>query len=60
MQEKGSAESERVSSLSRADLEAATSWECFLQATFLMILSSDGPRTQPQREGPPRVCVADI
>lgn len=56
-QEAGSEEeSERVSSLSSADLQAATSWECFLHATFFMILSSDGPRTHPHLEGPPRVC----
>ena len=54
-QEAGSEESERISSLSSADLQADTRWECFLQATFLMILSSDGPRTHPHLEQPPRL-----
>lgn len=57
VQEAGSEEeSERDSSLSIADLQAATSWECFRQATFLMILSREGPSTRPQLEGPPRDC----
>lgn len=56
----GSGESVRVSSLSRADLHDATSWECFLHATFFMILSSDGPRIRPDLDVPPSVCEDDI
>lgn len=54
--ERRSGESVRVWSWSRADLAAETSWECFRQATFLMILSREGPRTRPHWDGPPRVC----
>lgn len=44
----------RVSSLSMEDLQAATRFVCFRQATFLMILSKEGPRILPQRVEPPR------
>lgn len=48
------------SSLSRTDLQEETRLECLRHAAFLMILSREGPRTRPHREGPPRVCEADI
>ncbi|KAK4757166.1 hypothetical protein SAY87_007293 [Trapa incisa] len=52
----GSVESDagRISSLSRADLQAATIAECFLQAAFLIILSREGPIARPHRDWPPR------
>lgn len=53
-------ESETESSLSSADLQAATKCECLRHAAFFTILSSDGPRRRPAREGPPRVWEADI
>lgn len=53
-------ESESESSLSRTDLQVETRWECLRHAAFLMILSRDGPITRPHRDGPPRVCEADI
>lgn len=46
----------RVSSLSMADLQAATRLLCFRHATFFMILSKEGPRILPQRVEPPRDC----
>lgn len=56
----GDGSSVRVSSWSRADLQAETRWLCLRHATFLMILSRQGPSTLPHRVEPPRGCVDAI
>lgn len=57
-EESGEGRSETAARASRADLQAATRWPCFRHATFLIILSSDGPRMRPHRDGPPRETAA--
>lgn len=57
---KGAGGSARASRRSRADLQAATRAECLRQATFLMILSREGPRMRPGREVPPSAWEEDM